>query len=537
MRLRWPRRALLRTRVLVGVLLVTLIALAAFAFAALTALRTYLIGQTDSQLENVLLLYRQVGFFERQLPSAGARPRTPAQQHGAHAPVSPPANGGSPVATAVQGSILQPYSVMIVSGNKVKKVSPTIAIRGILIGGPSLVPVLPPNFGARTPHGEGLTVASRRGNQQLRIMSAPDPGQGTLVAATSLEGVDKTVGQLELILGIGAAAAGLLAAGGVAWVMRRGLRPIETMAGQADAITAGDLTSRVSAQDPRSEVGRLGSALNGMLARIEDFITEREASQEATRRFFADASHELRTPLASLRANAELYQQGALAGREQVGEAMRRITLESQRMSGLVDDMLRLARLDQHPAQQEEPVDLTELVQGCAERARAADPARAWRTSVKPGLEVTGDEELLRRAIDNLLANVSAHTPAGTVATITAAAREGGVVVEVSDDGPGVPAGQLPRIFDRFYRGAAPANSPGAGLGLAIVSTVASAHRGTAEARLNEPSGLRVTLTLPAAPAQTAPPTEASAPAQASVPGQTAAPPRAAGSARLALPG
>ena len=512
MRLGWPRRALLRTRVLVGVLLVTVVALAAFAFAAVTALRTYLIGQTDAQLENVLLLYRRVGFLERPVPSAGARPRTPAHRHVEPAPSSQPPNGGSPVVAPVQGAILQPYSVMIVSGNKVKKVSPTIAIRGILIGGPALVPVLPPNFGATMPNGEGLTVASRRGNQQLRIMAAPDPGQGTLVAATSLEGVDKTVSQLELILGFGAAAAGLLAAGGVAWVMRRGLRPIETMAGQADAINAGDLTSRVSPHDPRTEVGRLGSALNGMLARIGDFVTEREASQEATRRFFADASHELRTPLASLRANAELYQQGALTSRGQVDEAMRRITLESQRMSGLVDDMLRLARLDQHPAQREEPVDLTELVRGCAERAQAADPARAWRTIITPGLEVTGDEELLRRAIDNLLANVSAHTPAGTVATVTADAREGGVVVEISDDGPGVPAGQLPRIFDRFYRGAAPANRPGAGLGLAIVSTVASAHRGTAEAWLNEPCGLRVTLTLPAAPAQAATPAQVSAP-------------------------
>jgi two-component system, OmpR family, sensor kinase len=113
---------------------------------------------------------------------------------------------------------------------------------------------------------------------------------------------------------------------------------------------------------------------------------------------------------------------------------------------------------------------------------------------------VTGDEELLRRAVDNLLSNVRAHTPAGTAATVTAADRGDTVVVEVSDDGPGVPADQLPRIFDRFYRAAAPSARSGAGLGLAIVDTVASAHHGTAEAALNDPSGLRVTLTLPAAP-------------------------------------
>jgi two-component system OmpR family sensor kinase len=321
---------------------------------------------------------------------------------------------------------------------------------------------------------------------------------GTLVAGTSLADLNSTVGRLQLILGVGSAAAVLLIFLGTGLVMRRGLRPVEMMAAQADRITAGDLTDRVSLHSARSEVRRLGAALNGMLARIEAGVREREASQEVTRRFFADASHELRTPLASLRANAELYQQGALRRRPQVDEAMRRIALEAQRMSGLVDDMLRLARLDQHPGQQREPVDLSALVTGCAERARTADPARTWPMCIDAGLVVLGDEELLRRAIDNLLANVQAHTPDGTVATVTAAGRGRRVVLEVSDDGPGVPADRLPRIFDRFYRAGARSHRPGSGLGLAIVSAIATAHDGTAGAALNYPRGLRITLTLPA---------------------------------------
>jgi two-component system OmpR family sensor kinase len=502
MRPRWPRRAQLRTRVLIGVLLVTLIALGAFDVAAVTAARTYLIGQTDAQLDKVLGLYGRVAVVEQ--PPPGSRPSpvaTPAQQPFPSSGSARP-NGVSFPPRVVQGAILQPFSVLLVTGKRVRGVSPAIAIRGIVIGGANLLPRLPENLSSLAASGHAATVPSRRGNESLRIMAAPDPGRGITVAVTSLKGVDTTVGRLELILGIGAAAAALLVAGGVAWVMRRGLRPIETMAGQADAISAGDLTSRVSPHDPRTEVGRLGAALNGMLARIEDFMAEREASQEATRRFFADASHELRTPLASLRANAELYQQGALTSRGQVDEAMRRITLESQRMSGLVDDMLRLARLDQHPVRENDPVDLTGLAAASVERAQASDPERTWRTCIAPGLVVTGDEELLRRAVDNLLANVRAHTPARAVATITAAARENNVIVEVSDDGPGVPADQLPRIFDRFYRGAAPSDRPGAGLGLAIVSTVAATHHGTAQASLNEPTGLRVILTLPAASAQ-----------------------------------
>jgi two-component system, OmpR family, sensor kinase len=494
-----PRRALLRTRVLVGVLLVTLVALAAFDVAGVTALRTYLIGQTDAGLRQVIQLYRLAGPFSRlRVGGAGFSVHRQAQRPVPGPNFAPP-SASLPGELVINAPFLQPYSVVTVSGSIVKAVSPSISLgKGVIIGNAGLNIRLPQDLAALAASGRAVTVASANGSQQLRLMAAPYPGHRAIVAVTSLAGVDKTVGQLELILVLGSAAAGLLAAGGAAWIMRRGLRPIETMAGQADAITAGDLTSRVGPHDPRTEVGRLGVALNGMLARIAEFVTEREASQEATRRFFADASHELRTPLASLRANAELYQQGALAERGQVDEAMRRITLEAKRMSGLVDDMLRLARLDQHPSQEKEPVDLSAVLQGCVERARIADPQRTWCATIDPGLVMEGDEELLRRAADNLLANVSMHTPAGTVATILAGESDGTVEVEVNDDGPGVPAAELPRIFDRFYRASAPSARPGSGLGLAIVAAVAAAHGGIAEATLNEPHGLQITLTVPA---------------------------------------
>jgi two-component system OmpR family sensor kinase len=247
-----------------------------------------------------------------------------------------------------------------------------------------------------------------------------------------------------------------------------------------------------------SEVARLGTALNGMLARIQASVAEREADQELMRQFFADASHELRSPLASLRANAELYQQGAVTERPQVDEVMRRIALETQRMSQLVDDMLRLARLGQHPDRHDAPVDVTALVAECAERARAAESGRTWRTNVTEDFIVTGDEELLQRALDNLLANVRTHTPSGTTAVITVTGHDGTVSIEVADDGPGVPAGELPRIFDRFYRAESPVRRPGSGLGLAIVSGIAAAHGGMVRAAASHPHGLRVTLTLPA---------------------------------------
>jgi two-component system OmpR family sensor kinase len=246
-----------------------------------------------------------------------------------------------------------------------------------------------------------------------------------------------------------------------------------------------------------------------MLARIEADVQEREESQQQMRRFFADASHELRTPLASLRANAELYQQGALRSRDEVDEVMDRIVLETRRMGRLVEDMLRLARLGQRPGQSAEPVDLTAVVTGCADRVRIADPARTWQVRIAGGLSTVGDEELLRRAVDNLLMNVLVHTPGDIAGTITARQAGGRVSIEVSDDGPGVPPDQLLHIFERFYRAGArsrlcfsnqpaPTDLPaGSGLGLAIAAEIAAAHGGTAQAAPAVPRGLRITLTIP----------------------------------------
>jgi two-component system OmpR family sensor kinase len=467
----------------VGVVLVTLVALGGFDVAAVTALHGYLVGQTDGQLRTVQSQYRVHPVkLLRPISSFASRPAD--------------WDTGPGVVQSVVGPrvllprSLVPYWVGWVSGRGAKI---------FVHGNPDLIPLLPPNLTVLAADHQALSVVSRNGRAQL-LMQAANVGGGHLVVTTSLASVNSTTARLALIVIAGSLAAAMLVFVGVAWIVRRGLRPIETMAVQADRITAGDLTDRVDPGDSTTEVGRLGAALNGMLTRIEAAVHEREESQELTRRFFADASHELRTPLASLRANAELYQQGALTQRAQVDEAMRRIALEAQRMSTLVDDMLRLARLDHHPEPQREEVDLSTLLCECTERARNANPARTWRTEVEPGLTVTGDPELLHRAVDNLLVNVGAHTPASAVGIITARRRGGTVTIVVSDDGPGVPKARLPRIFDRFYRAPGPARPAGSGLGLAIVTAVAAAHHGTATAALNRPHGLRITLALPASP-------------------------------------
>ena len=479
-------RGKLRTKVVAGVVAITLAVLAVFDFAAVTALKKYLVGQTDVSLKSALtvtkpqLNYLLPAFSKARAVAAGV-PFSAFPVVGAYNIEWVPAKGQ---VLNLQGGPGLTRQAMIKYDYAVANAAATFTVRGKPMPGKGQV---------------NQVIATINAAPSFRVVSEAVPGQaGTLVAGTNLSDVNNTVRQLEIIVGAGSAAAAALIFLGVGLVMRRGLRPIEQMAHQADRISAGDLTERVAPTDTETEVGRLGTALNGMLGRIQTSVAEREASQDVMRSFLSDASHEMRTPLASLCANAELYQQGALVERSQVDEAMHRITLEAQRMSRLVDDMLRLARLDQHPDQRRDLVDLTALVGQSVERAQVADPARTWQAEIEPGLAVAGDEEQLSRAVDNLLANVRTHTPEGTVATVTAHRDGSGrVVVEVTDDGPGVPADKLPRIFDRFYR-AGTSRRTGSGLGLAIVSQIAAAHQGVAMAAANYPHGLRMTLTLPA---------------------------------------
>jgi two-component system OmpR family sensor kinase len=479
-------RAQLRLRVMAGVVVVTLLALVAFDVGAVATMRRYLLTQTDSNLQGALTLTLPRLAATLALTNQAAR----ASNYAGPGQVVMPAHFKP---AALPGAFDMTYLpsrgrqvTLQVAAN-----SPAGGVTWILSPTAAKVAAKP------GPH----TLISPNGGNLIRVQSVRAAG-GSLVAGTSLDQVAKTIDRVEVIVTTGSVAVVLLIGLGVFIVLRRGLRPIEAMAGQADRITAGDLTDlteRVTPNHPRSEVGRLGAALNGMLARIETGLHEREASQEQMRRFFADASHELRTPLASLRANAELYQQGALRSTDEVDEVMDRIVLETRRMGRLVDDMLRLARLGQHPGRSCEPVDVTAVVAGCAERARVADPERTWRVRVEAGLGTVGDEELLRRAVDNLLMNVLVHTPAGTVGAITAATTGNRIAIEVSDDGPGVPPDKLPHIFERFYR-AGSQGTRGSGLGLAIAAEIAAAHGGTAQAAPAVPHGLRVVLTLPAGP-------------------------------------
>ncbi|HET9944754.1 MAG TPA: HAMP domain-containing sensor histidine kinase, partial [Actinomycetes bacterium] len=248
--------------------------------------------------------------------------------------------------------------------------------------------------------------------------------------------------------------------------------------------------------DPRTEVGRLSGAFNGMVDQIEAAFRAREASESAAvasedrmRRFVADASHELRTPLTSIRGFAELYRQGAVRETAELDRVMRRVEDEASRMGLLVEDLLLLARLDQARPLRKEPVDLLDVVTDAAHDARVLAPDRQVDLDVRGDQApvVLGDDARLRQVVTNLVSNALTHTPAGTPVAVTletAAEPDpetpGRVRVGVHDQGPGLTAEERDRVFERFYR-ADPSRTRaagGSGLGLSIVAALVAAHGG-----------------------------------------------------------
>ncbi|HWM12028.1 MAG TPA: ATP-binding protein, partial [Solirubrobacteraceae bacterium] len=264
----------------------------------------------------------------------------------------------------------------------------------------------------------------------------------------------------------------------------------------------GDLSHRVEATDPRTEVGRLGIALNAMLDRLEEAFGRRQQSEDRLRRFLADASHELRTPLASIRGYAELYRMGAARSGEGVERSMRRIEDEAARMGVLVEDLLTLARLDEIAEAPHTEVDLAALAADAVADAAAVAPDRAISLDATGRAIVLGDAHQLRQVLGNLLRNAVVHTPAGTPVEVRVVAGPN-VRVSVRDHGPGLPGDDPAALFERFWRaeGGRERGRAGAGLGLAIVAAIVEAHGGKVAAADAAGGGAEFSVVLPAGPA------------------------------------
>ncbi|MBG0827696.1 HAMP domain-containing histidine kinase [Planomonospora sp. ID67723] len=319
-----------------------------------------------------------------------------------------------------------------------------------------------------------------------------------VIVAVSMESVDAPIRRLvaaELLTG--GLLILLLALIGRT-LINRGLAPLAQIAGTAYAMASdGDLSVRMP--EGPSEVGRLGAAVNLLLERIAGAFRDRRASEERVRRFAADASHELRTPLSTIRGYAELYRTGAL-GAGDLPRVMGRIEDEATRMGELVGQMLELARLDRSAGLQPAETDLAAVARDVSADHAAIEPDMPVVVDVPDTLTAVVDEARIRQVLVNLLANVRAHTPKGTVAALRLArSPDGGVLIEVRDDGPGMSREQVVRAFDRFHRGGERV-ADGAGLGLSIVKAITDAHGGRCWITSAPGAGTGVHVALPAVP-------------------------------------
>jgi two-component system, OmpR family, sensor kinase len=346
------------------------------------------------------------------------------------------------------------------------------------------------------------------------LVSVPE---GVLVVAVPLKSTTATLSSLlriQIIASLGVLAV-LCAV--VLVTLRRGLRPLETMAETTDVIAAGDLTQRVSVTKASSEVARLARALNAMLARIEEAFSQKSASERRLRQFVADASHELRTPLTSIRGYTELLRRGAFPGEEGRDRALQRVEREAARMGLLVDDLLLLARLDQGRPLDQVPVDLTRVAAEAVLDARAVDPDRPVDLAYNGPVWVSGDRDRLGQVAHNLVRNALDHTPVGTPVLVGVRADQDYGYLSVADEGPGLSPEAAEKVFDRFWRDDAARTGGGSGLGLSIVQAIAGALGGAATVRSTPGRGATFEVAIPLEQAAAG---EGSRPVEPAAPGE-----------------
>lgn len=464
----------LRARLLVGLGVVAVVLIGAAVFIT-RATESYLVERVDAQLRTSR---RPVQALDRD--GDRGRPRPGVEDPGL---------------SSLYVGVLSP------GGELVTVTTPTLS------GEDTPPPVVPVEqaeaMGGAPNQAEAFTVGSGPSSDlRYRVLALRRPlNGGLLVLALPLRDVDAAVRRLVRIeIAATLAVLGILAVVAF-WVLRLGVRPIKAMTATATAIAGGDLSQRVPATVTGTEAAELGSALNGMLGRIEAAFAERTRSEDRLRRFVADASHELRTPVTTIRGYAELYRTGGLADPDELAQAMRRTEQESVRMGGLIDDLLLLARLDQGRPLERSPVDLAALAADGVRDAGAVAPSRPVTVAVGPApVWVDGDEHRLRQVIANLIGNALVHTPPTAAVWVVVRVEAGWAVLEVHDEGPGISDEVATRAFERFYR-ADPGRSRlrgGTGLGLAIVEAIVAAHGGTVSVRSAPGEGTTFRVDLPA---------------------------------------
>ncbi len=346
--------------------------------------------------------------------------------------------------------------------------------------------------------GKPLTAPADGGSAPFRVRAfARDTTGERIVLGLSTARVEEVQRQLArtALLAVGSIL-GLIALIGI-WISRLGLRPIRALTDVAEAQLGGDRTRRVEHPALSTEAGQLGAAFNKML-------DERERAENQLLAFVSDASHELRTPLTSIRGYLDLERNNAFPDEAQRADAMRRVRGETARMTGLVDDLLLLAQLDQGRPLDREQVDVSTLVDDIVHDTQMTLTERTIIVDIEPNLRVTGDRDRLAQVFTNLIRNAVVHTPVTSSITVTGRLYrlpKPCVRIEVSDTGPGLTPEQATLVFDRFYRGESSRSRDrgGAGLGLSIAKSIVDSHGGTLTLHSETGHGSVFTVEIPAA--------------------------------------
>lgn len=459
-----------------AILAVTVIAFSSILYAA-QARATY----ADIK-ENLM---RQAAFF----PSVGKpEPRVPV----------PPPDDGKPLAIA-------PQDIGLPSGTLPGRWTQTRSLDGEVTGqtfdlsGVTL-PLSDKGLAA-VQAGEGWFETATVQDEPLLIYSQRytgfDGASGIVQVAFPIGQPQGYLTTLRLILVVGSGLA-VLTAFVLGWALAgAALRPIQRITQTAQAIGAErDFGRRVIHRGPADEVGQLALTFNDMLAELESGYRQLEEALQSQRRFVADASHELRTPLTTVRGNIELLRREPPIEPAERAEIMADTTEEVDRLIRLVNQLLMLARTDAGHAVRSEPIPVQPLINDVCRQVKTLAPHTELHCAAPEGVLVRGDRDALKQVLLILTDNAIAHTPAGTPVTLTAAVDDTHVIFTVRDRGPGIPAEQLPHIFERFYRGQTSRTGGGAGLGLAIARELVSAQGGViaVDSALGEGSTFTVTL-------------------------------------------
>jgi two-component system OmpR family sensor kinase len=490
----------LRARVVSGVLALLVVLCSAIGLFTEVALQHYLMGRLDGQLN-----------------AAGGR------VNGAFGGTSPPGFAGSlPPDFSRQvrnGSLLPPGSEINTIGVRVLADGTVDAAQILQQTGQAAKRTTLPSGTADVlarvkPDGKPHDV-DVPGYGSYRVVAARNTNTGDiLITGLPLSNVRATLVNLTAVITIVTVVGLIIAAVLGAFIVRLALRPLRRVTSIASKVAEMPLDEgevalavRVPNPNPHTEVGQVGVALNRMLENVSDALNARHQSETRVRQFVADASHELRTPLASIRGYAELTRRSREVAPADIAHAMTRVESEANRMTTLVEDLLLLARLDAGRPLAAVEVDLTRLIVDVVSDAHAAGPAHKWHLDVgNEPVIVRGDEPRLQQVLVNILANARTHTPVDTNVWVSLTQQGKSAVVEVRDDGPGIPPGLMPDIFERFSRGEGSRSraAGSTGLGLAIVAAVVAAHGGDIGVR-SAPGETAFTLRLPMHGATTTP--------------------------------